>query len=50
MGRKYDAGYQQWLDDADLEDTKENYEWYKCKDKDRAQYIRDHKEWWDKGN
>lgn len=49
MSRKDDAQYQQWLVDADLEDTKENYEWYKCKDEDRSKYIKEHRKWWDEG-
>lgn len=38
--------YQRWLEEADVEDTKENKGWYDCPDEDKSDYIRDNPEWW----
>lgn len=38
--------YEEWLENANLEDTEENRGWYDCPEEDRYQYIQDHQEWW----
>ena len=36
------SSYDEWLDNADLEDTEEAKEWYECPDEDRAEWLEHH--------
>jgi len=39
--------YEEWLELSGIEDTEEARGWYECEEGDRAQYIEDHKDWWE---
>lgn len=42
-----DDGYQDWLEESDLEDSEEVRGWYDCPEDERAQYIEEHRDWWE---
>ena len=39
--------YEEWLFVTGNADSPENRGWYECPEDERAQYIRDHPEWWE---
>ena len=39
--------YNDWLENSDLEDIKENHDWFDCPVDECADYIKNHSEWWD---
>ena len=46
--RKKDSEYQSWLNQTDKKDTKLNNEWYHTPEKERSDFIKEHKSWWNK--
>ena len=41
-----DPGYNEWLESAGEQDSKENRGWYNCPEEERSDYIKNHQEWW----
>ncbi len=39
--------YEEWLELAEVEDSEETRGWYNCPEDEKADYIRNHQEWWD---
>lgn len=46
--RKQDSEYQSWLQETDSRDTDTNYKWFHTEEKDSADFINEHKSWWNK--
>lgn len=42
--KEKDPDYEQWLKDTDGKDSKLNREWYNCPDEERADFMKDHKD------
>lgn len=38
--------YREWLEKAEVEDSKEARGWFECPEAEGTQYIQDHQEWW----
>ena len=38
--------YVEWLEFTGNEDTEETRGWFDCPEEERADYIRNHQEWW----